>query len=431
VSDRPPTRGRRFLRLASMTASVAGGFARKSVASAFGSEERKARLQQEFLTAAGERLVETLGELKGAAMKLGQMASTASDLLPPEVAEALAKLQKQAPPMAYEVIAEQIEAELGSPPERLFDRFDREPFAAASIGQVHRARTDDGREVVVKVQYPGVDAAVDSDLAHLGTALKIARIAHDKAGLDAMLQELKDRLHEELDYCLEADSVREFRALHADDPWLVVPDVVGERSSARVLTLTFEDGADLSEAATWDPAIRNVLGRRIVMTSGRQTFEFRALHGDPHPGNYAFRPDGTVVLYDFGCIHRATEEATEAYRGFLRGMLRGDAALLDQSLLDLGVRRPDVPSPGLDLYGPVLDVISDLRRGGPFDFGAAPLNERFLATAPHWMRHYSAFRPAGDVGIVKRVVVGLCDDLRELGACVDVLEILSPYLDVE
>jgi predicted unusual protein kinase regulating ubiquinone biosynthesis (AarF/ABC1/UbiB family) len=121
----------------------------------------------------GERIAETLGELKGAAMKIGQMASIGSDILPKELSDALTKLQKEAPPMPYEVIAEQIERELGSPPELLFNAFDETPFASASIGQVHRATTDDGRDVVVKVQYPGVRSSIDSDIANVAALLRL------------------------------------------------------------------------------------------------------------------------------------------------------------------------------------------------------------------------------------------------------------------
>ncbi|MFO0636951.1 MAG: AarF/UbiB family protein [Nannocystaceae bacterium] len=162
MNDRPATKGRRLLRLASMTAQVAGGYAKSRIKAVFQSPEAAARDRAETARSSGELIAKTLGELKGAVMKVGQMASIAKDILPRELAEALATLQREAPPMPYEVIEEQIERELGSSPATLFRRFDKTPFAAASIGQVHRATTDDGREVVVKVQYPGVDEAVDS-----------------------------------------------------------------------------------------------------------------------------------------------------------------------------------------------------------------------------------------------------------------------------
>ena len=134
------------MKLAGMTASVAGNYARSRLKTALSGEDAAEEERQRYHREAGDRIARTLGELKGAVMKVGQMASIASDVLPRELSDALSSLQKEAPPMAYEVIASQIEKELGSPPEALFDRFDKEPFAAASIGQVHRARVDDGRE---------------------------------------------------------------------------------------------------------------------------------------------------------------------------------------------------------------------------------------------------------------------------------------------
>ena len=199
-----------------MTATVAAGYAGSRVKGMFQTSEQARAARDESFKATGERIAKTLGELKGAAMKVGQMASIGSDVLPKELSNALTKLQKDAPAMSYDVIASQVEAEFGQPPERLFDHFERVPFAAASIGQVHRARTDDGREVVVKVQYPGVDECVDSDLAHLRVALRASGLVsrHHRKGLDGVFHEVRQRLHEELDYCQEADNVRHFRRHH-------------------------------------------------------------------------------------------------------------------------------------------------------------------------------------------------------------------------
>ena len=169
-------------------------------------------------------------------MKVGQMASITKDVLPKEIGDALSALQKEAPPMSFDIIAQQIESELGAHPFHLFSRFEEKPFASASIGQVHRATTDDGREVVVKIQYPGVDGAVDSDLRHLKyTILASGLIKVSKKDFDAVITEVKARLHEELDYTNEAENVRYFRKLYGNDPNVVLPDVVGERSSQRVL----------------------------------------------------------------------------------------------------------------------------------------------------------------------------------------------------
>jgi len=428
MADRPPVRKRRLLKLASMTASVAGSFAASRLARPFLTGDERDAHDAAFLKAAGVRLALTLGELKGAAMKVGQMASTASDLLPPELAHALSRLQQDAPPMPFEVVAEQIEAELGDAPERLFARIDEVPFASASIGQVHRATTDDGREVVIKVQYPGVDDAVDSDLASVRTALRLARLASDAVALDGVMKELKDRLVEELDYCIESDHVRLFRQLHAGDDWLVLPDVVGERSAQRVLTLTYEGGTRLEDAATWDQDVRDRIGRRMITMVCDQIFVHGVLHGDPHPGNFALRPDGTVVLYDFGCVRRYDPATVEAFRDVVRSVRDLDPALMDDAFLRLGVRAPNRPPP-LAVFAMMIDVLAPLR-DGVFDFGTARFNEQFIAMAPKLIRHARDFLPGAEIAIVKRVVAGLYDNLRVLGARVPASEILAEYVGV-
>ena len=281
---KPPSKRKRFLKLAKMTASVAGSYATSKVKTAFQSDEGADDTLAKMYAENGLRVVETLGELKGAAMKVGQMASMAGDFLPPELTEKLAALQKDTEPMSFDVIEAQIESEFGMPIEGLYRSFDREPFAAASIGQVHRAVTDDGEEVVVKVQYPGVDDACDSDLKHMRRLFMLSGVAVEKKARDAMFEELSRMLHDELDYCLEADNVRAFGAMHANDSFVVVPRVVGERSSQRVLTLSYEYGSTLEEAATWSQETRDVLGENLFRTFGAQMFRERRIHGDTHPG---------------------------------------------------------------------------------------------------------------------------------------------------
>jgi predicted unusual protein kinase regulating ubiquinone biosynthesis (AarF/ABC1/UbiB family) len=167
------TPGKRFMKLAGMSASIAGNFAKNRIKGALGtlSEEERLREREQLFAQVGEQIANTLGEMKGAVMKVGQIASQFKDVFPKEIADSLAKLQKESPPMPFGVIERQIISELGKKPSELFAEIDSKPFAAASIGQVHRARTHDGDEVVVKVQYPGVDECVESDLKHLRLAL--------------------------------------------------------------------------------------------------------------------------------------------------------------------------------------------------------------------------------------------------------------------
>jgi len=420
MGERPVSKSRRFFRLAGMTASVASSYATTRIKSVFQSAEEAAASKLESYERSGELIAKTLGELKGAVMKVGQMASIASDILPREIAEPLRALQREAPPMDYSVIAEQIERELGSPPERLFHAFEREPFAAASIGQVHRATTDDGRDVVVKVQYPGVDDAVDSDLAHLKLVLRASGLVKvNKKALDALFREIRTRLHEELDYCNEADNVRLFREYHRDrHPFLVIPEVVGERSSARVLTLTFEPGDPIDDLdERYDQATRDTLGDHLFTMMAAQLFDLKAIHADPNPGNFAFRPDGSVVLYDYGCVKHVDAPILLAYRGAIRAGIAEDYPALERHLLELGVRDPDGPPVELAYYKPWRDLfVTPFVHDDLFDYAAATIHDEVLKLVPAALRRMASFQPAPELVFINRMIGGHYGNLRKLGA---------------
>ena len=433
MSEKPATKGRRLFKLASMTAQVAGGYAKNRIKSVFQSDEASEADRTHMYEKSGEVIAKTLGELKGAVMKVGQMASVAADMLPKEVQDALTSLQREAPPMPFDVIADQIESEFSAAPETLYRSFERVPFASASIGQVHRAVTDDGREVVVKVQYPGVDNAVDSDLAHLKLALRASGMVRvPKKSLDAVFEELKARLHEELDYTNEASNVRLFQEFHARHPFVKIPDVVGERSSARVLTLTFEPGDAIrtldEKGYTQDE--RDAIGRGLFTVMVSQIFEFGAIHGDPNPGNFAFRKDGTVVIYDFGCVKHLPVEIVEAYRDTMMFGLEEDYAKVDDALLRLGIRNPKASPVEPEFYKRWRDIFTHPFEGLPddiFDYSTATIHDELVKLIPSAMRKLTSFQPAKQMIFLDRMVAGHYGNLREIRARVPVLPTVLEY----
>jgi len=432
MAARPPTRTKRFLKLAGMTASVASRYAKTRVKNLFQDREQAERERRESMRLSGGRIAETLGELKGAVMKVGQMASMAADILPKELAAPLRQLQKHAPPMAYEVIAEQIEAELGAPPEVLFRRFDREPFASASIGQVHRALTDDGREVVSKVQYPGVEEAIDSDLMQLKLALQASGLAAlSRRDLKATFKELRVMLHQELDYCLEADNVRAFRAFHGPrHPFVEIPKVVGERSSQRVLTLTYVAGDSLEQARAYAQPARDRLGEHLLTFVASEVFEHGWIHGDPNPANFAFRPDGTLVVYDFGCTKRLQPVIVQAGRDIAAFGLAGEYDRIDDCMLRLGARNPDGPAVEADYYATWCDIFAGpFERHPTFDFARAQIHKEVIKQIPAVVKRMSSFRPAKELIFLDRMLVGHYGILTSLGARLPVLERLQPFLE--
>ncbi len=289
------------------------------------------------------RIVESSTQLRGAFLKLIQMLAMRRDLLPTEALEVLRTTQSGVEPMDYQMISEQVRRELGKRPEQLYASFERTAFAAASLGQVHRGRLRDGREVAVKVQYPGIDKAVRQDLQNLKLLLKtlggIARdVMHQKVDTETVYGELEVRLKEELDYLLEARNMAEFGRLFADDAEVMVPEVVKELSSRRVLTMTYIDGYPLTDALgpEVDLDLRRWVARKCSELAWRQILEFGVLHTDFHPGNYLITYHPRIGILDFGSIRRFSEPVRKAYLMVAKGIIDDDDAAIAAGMTRLG-----------------------------------------------------------------------------------------------
>jgi predicted unusual protein kinase regulating ubiquinone biosynthesis (AarF/ABC1/UbiB family) len=427
--------GQRVLKLAGMTVAVAGSYAQNRLKQVLFSAPPDETGLADLYRAIGEEVAQTLGELKGAAMKVGQIASQTRGLLPPPITEALETLQKAAPPLPFKVIRKQIRSELKTAPEQLFAWIDTRPFAAASIGQVHRARTHDGREVIVKVQYPGVARSCDSDLAQLKLLLQVGRLINLKGEvLDQLFEEIRTRIHEELDYHKEAENIRCFRRFHENDAAVVIPAVVDELSTRRVLTLEYEPGDHLSEVKPprYSQAVINQLGRRLFQTMVKQLLLLQAVHVDPHPGNFAFRPDGALVIYDFGCIKKLQPTIVRAYRDAIAAFLEGDFAALDQAMIDLGVRIEDGPPVAADYYALWRDIlIRPFLAGVPFDFSVSTLHEDVVRQAPGILKRLDSFQPAADIVYINRMLGGHYWNLLQLGVKVSFFDDFQQLLESE
>jgi predicted unusual protein kinase regulating ubiquinone biosynthesis (AarF/ABC1/UbiB family) len=274
----------------------------------FASAERRDALDAELELRTAEDVAATLGNMKGVMMKLGQVASFVDDGMPEPVRQALEQLQSDAPPMSAELAAEMIERELGAPPEKLFVEWDPVPIAAASIGQVHRAITHEGEAVAVKVQYPGVEDAIKADLASMQTSMLPAPMLFKNFDAQPFIDEIRDRISEELDYRIEASNQRLFADWYRGHPFIHIPDVIAPLSSQRVLTTELATGVRFAELDGWDEAERQLAGETIFRFVFRSLYRLKAFNGDPHPGNYLFRSGGRVTFLDFGLVKRYTDE---------------------------------------------------------------------------------------------------------------------------
>jgi predicted unusual protein kinase regulating ubiquinone biosynthesis (AarF/ABC1/UbiB family) len=287
---------------------VGGRYVARSPRLIFASVERRNELRHDLALRTADDVAEELGSMKGVLMKLGQMASYIDDDMPLTFRAAMARLQHRAPPMSEGLASSVIREELGDEPERIFARWDPIPFAAASIGQVHRAITRQGRAVAVKVQYPGIARSMTSDLLNVGLLRRIAGAAFPGLDTRALVDELGERLKEEVDYSLEAGNQELFARYFAGHPFIHVPAVVRELSTARVLTSELVAGSNFEELQTWNQHERDMAAETIYRFVFRSLYRLHAFNGDPHPGNYLFHGRGRVTFLDFGLTKRFTDD---------------------------------------------------------------------------------------------------------------------------
>ena len=315
----------------------------------FATARRREELDEAHSLRTAEQVVESLGGMKGALMKIGQMASYLDEGLPEPIRDALASLQAGAPPMSGELAAECVERELGRRPQDLFLEWDPVPLAAASIGQVHRALCldpADGLEkaVAVKVQYPGVDEAITADLANADMLGNVLRLLFRGLDPEPLVDEIRERGVEELDYIREADNQRLFASFYDGHPFISVPRVVDAFSSRRVLTTELASGARFDEMLTWPQEEKDLAAEAIYRFVFRSLYRFQAFNGDPHPGNYLFERGGRVTFLDFGLVKRFTDEELAVFK----------------QMIDAAVLNPD-PS----RFRAVVEDVGLLRRGAP------------------------------------------------------------------
>jgi predicted unusual protein kinase regulating ubiquinone biosynthesis (AarF/ABC1/UbiB family) len=308
-------------------------------------EGREAALEKRNLEAA-EQIVTALGTMKGAAMKVGQVLSFLdTGLIPPEHRDEfqrkLARLRDAAPTVTFKEMRKVIEQELDEPLSDSFAEFDEEPIAAASIGQVYRAQLPDGRDVAVKVQYPGVAAAVRADLQNLGMILRLAkRIA---PGLDPKTvgEEIRHRIEEELDYELEAQNQRTLARLYREHPFIVVPGVVTSLSRERVLVTEFVEGIGFEEIKGYSQADRDRVGEILFRFYFGCMYRHHQFSGDPHPGNSMLLADGRLAFFDFGLFKRMPAGAVELEMEIARAVIGGDT----ETIMRLGTEVGFFPDP--------------------------------------------------------------------------------------
>jgi predicted unusual protein kinase regulating ubiquinone biosynthesis (AarF/ABC1/UbiB family) len=421
----PVSAAGRLLRIGVLGAGVLGRNAAARVRKIGKGEADRAAIDRRTHEANADRIFDAMSGLRGAFMKLGQMLSQQAHSLPEPYVRRLGELQWDAPPMHATLARLQVRHELGRPPEELFATFDREPFAAASLGQVHAATSTSGEKLAVKVQYPGIDRSIASDFANFKTLLSTIRLSREQFGevWDAV-EEVRRHFEQEVDYVREAATIAEFRRLlaHRDDA--VIPRVHLGLSSRRVLTMERLEGRHLPAYLKSGPsrADRDAVGERLLDLFLEQAFRLGLLHADPHPGNYLFLEGGRIGLLDFGCAKRFEADFVAEHGRLIRTRIGDRDALEAQFLRDDDPRRAEKLEALVRMQK--LDI-AKYHEDRAFDFGDAAHLREILRSLQELLR--LGLTTPGFVLYV-RAKIGLYNLLHALGARVNCARLLSRYV---
>ena len=427
----PTGRLNRMARLGGMTTAVAGNVAVKGGLELLSGN--RPRLRDLLLTPSNAaRLADHLARMRGAAMKAGQLLSMETqDLLPPEMSDILGRLRAEAHFMPPAQLKRVLMANWGKGFLKQFKQFDVHPLAAASIGQVHRARTADGRDVAVKVQYSGIRDSIDSDMRNLGMILRASGMVPDGFDLSRLLEDARAQLHEETDYRREAEALRRFGRHLDGTPGFALPQVQDDLSTDDILTMTFIEGLPIEEVATLNQATRDRVATRLLSLMLHELFTLRDMQTDPNFANYLYDPaDDRMILLDFGATRQFDPVLTTACRALLRAAATGDRNNAMDRLCEIGVIDADLPERDRAHLLMLFDMASEpFRQGGVFDFGSNDLLARLRRAGLVLADEQVALRaPPTDALFLQRKVLGCYLLAERLRARVNLDTLLAPYL---
>ena len=427
----PSGRLSRFGHFGRIAAGVAGGMVTEGARRLANGE--RPRMSDMLLTPGNvAKVADRLSHLRGAAMKLGQMISMDSgDILPAELTKVMERLRDNAHHMPPQQLQQVLAAEWGKDWRTRFKRFEPRPIAAASIGQVHRAVTHDGRELAIKVQYPGVRASIDSDIDNVALLLRMSGLLPGELDLAPLLGEAKRQLAEEADYLREGEQMALFGALLADDPGVVVPVLDREFTTAQVLAMSFVEGRPIESLADASQDVRDSTMAKLISLVLRELFEFGVMQTDPNFANYRIQPEtGRLVLLDFGAARPVPADTQASYRALLEAGLAQDRDAVRSAAAAAGFIGPTVAErEGERLDGMIDIILGELHRPGPFDFGdrrfVGALKDQGMAIAADKANWHV---PSVDILFAQRKISGTALLAARLKARVDVRDLAASAL---
>tara|TARA_B100000609_G_scaffold185986_1_gene170329 strand:- start:1007 stop:2515 length:1509 start_codon:yes stop_codon:yes gene_type:complete len=392
-------------------------------------EEKQARSEQRGVEIATQML-KTFSEMRGAAMKIGQMLSYLDDMLPPEGQKILALLQRDAAPMPYEKVTAQFQRDFGKPPEDLYQHFEPTPIAAASIGQVHKAILHDGTPVAVKVQYPGIKEAMEADLKNAKFLGLFQQVMFFRTDTKAIMNEIQERLIDECNYLKEAEYQQIFYDRFQEHPSIVVPQVHHDLCGEHILTTTFHDGLGFYEWLATDPS--QDARERVTKSFYRfylGSFYLDGLfHCDPHPGNYTFLEDGRIVFFDYGCTRHFEESRRQLWIELCKAAMRDDRETFHKLAVPIGFFQEGQSYDREAFEGLIQYLYKPYLKDEPFDFRAHPPRDTFREMFVENANLFKLNMPA-DAVFLNRIGFGLVSLLSEIGSPLHCTHYASSYFE--
>ena len=427
----PSSRLRRLGHFGGLAAGIAGNVVAGGVKEL--ASGRRPRMSELMLTPANARKVTgKLAEMRGAAMKLGQLLSMDSgDFVPPELADILARLRADAEPMTDAQLSKILLKQWGDNWQKKLSAFDAQPIAAASIGQVHRARSLDGRNLAIKIQYPDIAGSIDSDVENASLLLKASGLLPRHIDIKPLLAEAKIQLRDEADYVREASFLMDYANMMRSDTRFAIPDILPELSTPSILAMTFLPGVAIERVATKPQAERDRVAHALMDLVLRELFEFGVMQSDPNLANYLYDPGtGKIVLLDFGAAREVSPEITLFYRQMLSAGIMRDEKRLTSALADFGLIDEQMSAAHINSVIRLFDmIIEPMLQNGAFDFGDNMLMRSIRDQGLALLGDRANWRlPPAELFFIQRKLGGMYHLAARLRARVDVGALLRVYL---
>ncbi|PTV96669.1 putative unusual protein kinase regulating ubiquinone biosynthesis (AarF/ABC1/UbiB family) [Rhodobacter aestuarii] len=427
----PSSRISRFAKLSGLGANIAGSVAAEGAKQL--ARGQRPNMGALLMTPANARKVaDKLAQMRGAAMKVGQLMSMdAGDMLPPELADILARLRAEAHHMPGQQLKKVLTTAWGSDWLKRFKKFEVRPLAAASIGQVHRAQTRDGRDLAIKVQYPGVRRSIDSDVDNVAGLMRFAGLVPKGLDITPMILEAKRQLHEEADYEREGEYLDLFGKLLKDRPEFRVPELHADFTTREVLAMSYIEAKPIEVLEDASQEERNRVMRLIIELIFDELFVFRLMQTDPNFANFRYDPEtGQIILLDFGATRAFDEDFAERYRTLLRAGLADDHVGIRAAAREIGFLSEDMPEALEDqMLSMFLMSLEPLRHDGEFDFGANDLALRMRDAGMAMSEQREHMRiPPMDTLFLQRKFGGVYLLATKMGARINLRELIQKHI---